>query len=852
MDRDAHPISDYRVLFSRGWLMVSERRADNGQWSAYRARLTLTYVDQNGKLAQMALLRHQDGNDPVRLDFNLVRPDLGVDQYDVTDEWTFTKTGGGLRTVTLLPFDPVLLPVNVVPSVQGILIADNVVKLSANLSTPGQSLSGSYAWTLERLDDAGAVVETIPLPAGLAVTKRLLHAGRYRATAAYTVDGPPQFTRAGMVEFTMQAPAPEVLSATVRDDRVLDGSLFLDLRLLQATRTDTFTVDVDWANDARGDVISKTYTVQCQDSGGNVPTCDTGPMILPEAAPTNANWSESPIFRIPAEQDFLPHVTVKITNGYGQVTTRSFPIVGDHRPSYDTMTPYGVMAAGKLSIIDLVEVYPSPLLTEGQNLSILPYFNSIVAQLPEGIRPDIEERNGHWYLQLTGHPQADAIGAYTFYFPFEQEPVGSGLRPPPALATLEIKAASATGYRSVLRGTPTEFADRQYRNTYPDYRVQVAQVLPDDEDVFEPFTGTVKCKLTAGPTVIFDKVCQPDAQFPWPTERLSDTFVASTYVESSTQPISTDGPYEVDLTTKFLNPTVTQVAGPAGWVRFQLALRDNLNLAVQPPFSASGYAVACSQDGGPFVPCLDGGTMDLPNAPGNHTLDVRVTAPDQAVTTERFNWTGNVVPPVDPPTEPPTGPPGPPTNPPTGPPSDPTLLATVTKQPGKASALTQVFRLVVNHGPTAVAPPFNSNGYAVRCVIDGGTAKPCFGPGTLRLPRVPGEHSLVVLITAPGGAATSRRVDWEVGTPQKKFVVAAPNKPREAGDQINIRARHLLPGEAYRLRIDGIVVASGRAGLDGRIEETVRIPATAGPGKVIVKLVGATRQRLGSDKLRVS
>ncbi|HCB03818.1 MAG TPA: hypothetical protein DEQ43_06150, partial [Nocardioides bacterium] len=108
----------------------------------------------------------------------------------------------------------------------------------------------------------------------------------------------------------------------------------------------------------------------------------------------------------------------------------------------------------------------------------------IAAQLPEGVHPDLEERGGHWYLQVAGTPQADAVGSYVFYFPFEQEPNGSGLRRAPALATVEIKAATAPGYRSTLRDTPTAFLDRQYRNKYPDYWVQVAQVRDDDEDDF--------------------------------------------------------------------------------------------------------------------------------------------------------------------------------------------------------------------------------------------------------------------------------------------------------------------------------------------------------------------------------
>lgn len=634
-DRDAHPVSAYRVLVSRNWLMVAERRTDTGTWSAYRPRLTLEYVDQNGTIAQMSLLRHQEGDQPTKIDFQLTRPDLAAPaNVAVVPEWTFTKPGGGTRTVGMLPFDLTLRPVNLVPSVQGILTADNVVRLSANLSTPGQSLPGSYAWTLERLNDDGTVAETIPLPAVASVTKRLTEAGRYRATPSYTVDGPPSFTRSGAIEFTMAPPEPEVLSAKIRDDRVLDGSLFLDLRLLQATRTDTFAVDVEWADDARGNVVSRTYSVTCQDSGGDVPTCDTGPMILPETAPTNENWSESPTFRIPDGQDFLPQVTVKVTNGYGQEVTRSFPVEGDHRPSYETMTPRVEMPAGTFSRVDVVEVFPSPLLVESQDLTILPYVSTIADQLPEGVLPDIEEREGRWFLQLKGSPQADAIGSYTFYFPFEQEPLGKALRPAPALATVEIKAATLPGYRSVLRSTPTEFLERQYRNVYPAYSVQVAEVLPTDDGEFGTFQGTVKCKLTAGPTVVFDKPCANNKPFPWPTERISDTLVASTYLESDTQQVSEDGPYTVDLGTKFVDPQVALVSTTATTARFRLTLRD-LNV-VQPPYA--GYTVTCSQDGGSFVACFKDGFQTLVRKPGAHTLRVRAKAPDGATTTSTTTW----------------------------------------------------------------------------------------------------------------------------------------------------------------------------------------------------------------------
>ncbi|MCR1781167.1 hypothetical protein KVF89_01350 [Nocardioides carbamazepini] len=653
-DHTGKQVSGYRVKVARGWLLVSTQYLGEAPSNVYEPRTSLRYRTPSGGSAMVSLWRDLNPEGSAKTRFVHTRPlAAGEDpivegasfEPTVSDTWTTSSIGFSPRTVRLdaAAAEPVVPPVSVVPSAQGSMVAGTDVRLKANLSDTSDG-SGTYAWTIQRLDESGAVAQIIAMPGNVPPNSsgfpvKLSAPGRYRAIVDYTDTSPVQHA-SGRVEFTVLPPEPEITGTsagdppTVRDDRVLDGSLSLDLRMKQNTPSDTFVVEVEWADDARGHKVVQTYDVQCVDTGSN--TCDTGPLPVPApgAPPTNPQWSASPTYRIPDDQNYLPQVTARITNGYGNTVTRVFPITGEHRPSYDDLTPSAAMPVGTFTRVDLVEVFPSPLLTESQNLTILPYVSAIADQLPAGVHADIERRAGHWYLQLAGTPQADAVGAYTFYFPFEQEPIGKALRPAPALATLEIKAATEPGYRAVLRGTPSEFLDRQYRNAYPAYQVQVAQVLEDEEDEYGTFSGTVKCRLTAGPTVVFDKQCAANAPFPWPTELYSDTLVASTYLESGSQPLSADGAYTVDLGTRFVDPVLTQVAAPAGKVRFGLSLRDRD--AVLPPYN--GYQVLCSVDSGVYAACFADGTLTLPLQVGVHRLDVRVVAPDQAVGTAQATW----------------------------------------------------------------------------------------------------------------------------------------------------------------------------------------------------------------------
>ena len=505
------------------------------------------------------------------------------------------------------------------------------------------------------------------------------------------------------------------------------------------------------------------------------------------------------------------------------------------------MTPYAEMPAGTFSVVNVVQVFPSDLFpppsTPGiEQLQIQPFMADLVEQLPPGVTPQIQQVNGEWWLQLRGEPTADSIGQWNFYYPFEQNvDVGNARRPAPALTTLEVVSSTAPGYRGIIRGAPQNLSDRVYRTDYPEWTVQAAQRLPGDEGEFTDFTGTVKCKLfsAASGNVVFDKPCTANAPFPWPAERVPGSQFASVYLESATEPISGDGPYEVNLIGNFLDPTLTvNPVGPADTtVSFKLRVDDVASFlgVVPPPFSASGYEVTCSLDGGAFAPCMDGGTYSLPKTPGAHALDVKVKAPDGATAVRRGTWDGGPFPPP--------------------PPVAAQLTAALTALPAKADALKARFDLAVGYGG-AVAPPYGAKGFTATCVMDGAKAVPCFDGGSLELLRVPGKHQLSVTVKATDGQTAAQSLAWQVATPKKTLTVKAP-ATAEAGTKIKIKASGLLPREKFVVKVAGEKVAKGEANDRGRVVRKVKLDGSLDAGKVKVVVLGATKKRTGKDIVKV-
>ncbi|MCW2783514.1 MAG: hypothetical protein JWP74_31 [Marmoricola sp.] len=745
--RSGSVISGYRVRFSRGWLMVAEV-APNGTVGAYAPRLSVDYVDQDNHTGKMSLLEHAAAGQVPQLQFQTTTPegtstpddpsDDGVDGA-LSDSFTYKQNTSEVETVTLQKAPPVVPTINVIPTAEGTMTVDHNILLKANASTGAPTTGVTYTWVLQRLGDDGSVAETLPDPGNaVAFQRRFSTPGKYRALVTLS-GGQASLPTSGRIDFVVAGAAPEIITSDIQDSRALNGALSLNLRMLQDTRPyaetnqtpvkDDFTVKVDWATAADGSTVSQTYQVQCSDAGEG--TCDTGPLTDgPPDAPTNANWSQSPTFFVGPTESYQPYVNVTITNAYGQVMKRVFPITpGDQRPKYASDIPSVQIPAGTSNdsdTYDVVQVFPATLTPMGasQDLTIQPYYDTIINQLPVGLRPNIVQKpNGDWWLQLEGSPSTDSIGTSTFTFPFEQEPIGSGISPPTALVNLEVKAAVQPGYRAILLGVPAEFTARRYRNTYPDYDVQVAEVLPGNQTNYTPFTGTVMCKLVSQGQTVFDKPCAQNKPFPWPSDRITDTgaMQATVYVESATQQISADGPYTATLSTQFLNNVIT------------------------------------------------------------------TTTPS-------------------------------------------------------ASALTQKFGLKLDDNGFILAP---YTGYTVTCSQDGGAYKPCFSNGTLTLARTPGAHKLTVRTVkpAPNAATTTTDFAWSVAAPAKTLGLKVPTGKKKRGSKVTITGSSMLPGEAYVVKIGGVVVARGTATSAGTFSRRVTVPRRLKAKKYNVVLTGANARR---------
>jgi hypothetical protein len=517
----------------------------------------------------------------------------------------------------------------------------------ANVSTPGQSAIGTYSWVIERLDETGAVAQTWTVGEGdnaFKFQRSFAQAGPYRVTARYrgTANGDP-FDTTGTVFFTVESPTPELYNSMLEepelsDDLALNGKLFLDLRMMQETPSDTLDVEIEWASTFGKDRIVEQYVVQCVPVGDG--TCETGALTQPLAAPVNPQWSSSPSYTIPQDQFFLPFITVRVTNSHGATVERVFEMPGDHRPTYSEYAPYVEMPVGTFSRINVTEAIPSPLQSD-QRLSIFPYVEAIQAQLPATVFPDLVEDNGQYFLELRGTPMADDIGLYSIEFPVEQLPLGSGLRAAPAIVTLNIVPGTEPGYRALLRGTPSALEDRYYRSTWPDWYVQVALVSEVASN--EAFTGTVRCQLLRFGQTVVDKRCDPDRPFPWPADLQDGDYQATVWTDSGTQQLA-GPPYTVTFNGQFVR-TDLSVKAPErrrDAAVFKLAINDRKFDAatgvVPSPFSDQGYRVTCSINGGTFKRCLDSGRMSLDKPSGRHTLRIKVTAFDGAVVRDSVRW----------------------------------------------------------------------------------------------------------------------------------------------------------------------------------------------------------------------
>ena len=651
-------ISANRVHLSRGFLMVAP--PVNFGYGTARPRPHVRYLDHAGVPHLMSIVLTTDANGDTRRRFALTEVGVTEDQTVISDEWEFQTLGGQQVTYQLEENPPVLPEIAVVPTIEGRPLPGQLLELRSHTSRP--LLNGDYAWTLERVADDGTTTP-VPLEPGtedsVAFQLDLEEPGNYRATVGYS--GPDDgsgkpYDVEGTVEFTIEVPQPQVVSAELVDDRLHDGRVFLDLRLAQETPGDTFDVEVEWADDNAGHRVVQDYTVTCANVAPE-PFCETD-TFQGTTNPTNPNWSTAPLLRLPVDQDFLPSVTMKVTNSYGGTVSQAFPIVGEHRAEYADRTPYVQMEVGRdygnPGVLDVTSVSPSDLIP-GASIDIEPFVNEIEAQLPEGAKIDQrDDGSGGTILELLGRVETGDIGLHTFSYPVQQtippsDPfLATGdANPPPASVTLDVVASTTPGaFRAIL--SPVEQDDPiTRRDGFPDVAVQVPYQTPlGDDPADDPaYRGGVLCQLTGSGQIVFTQPCAIDDPFPWPAG-LPDGDWKATVVALSFNPGETidPDPYEITFSTRLLKPTLTvhPASATAPTQRVSLAIEDFVQSTggrknIPPPFA--GYDVACRIDAAPtYSPCLASGSVEVPRTAGAHSLEVRVTAPDGAEVTRTASW----------------------------------------------------------------------------------------------------------------------------------------------------------------------------------------------------------------------
>lgn len=806
-DTEGRKLSGHRVHFSRGWLMDDPYVTGAG-YQGPTPKLSVRYRDHAGKHKMMSVVAHADDDGVLQHKFLLT----DGSQSEVSDSWEYLADGRQPRTATLVNQTPLLPELTVLPSVVGEMLPGRTLTFQANRSRPSEAMSGRYSWRIERFDADGDVVQTWTRTEAENLSgfqQRFDEVGAYRATASFRGNDVT-----GSVDFTIAAPEPEIMTAAVKDDRTLDGKLLLDLRLTEDVPNDTFDVEVEWADDLSGKPLVKNYTVVCRKL--NATACETDPLNAgPPTAPTNANWSESPSFRIPDDYDFLPHVTVKITNSHGREVTRVFPIVGDHRPRFADPAPYVQIPVGTFTRTRVVEVTPATVYPD-QRLTIRPYAEALAKRLPPGLQMELVQDGGRTYLEVFGQPESADLGLYTLAVPVEQEPEGAGVRATPARVTLDLRTSVTPGYRAYL--TNVAWGVHSHRSTWPHYYVDVA-FQGEQWGEQPPATADleVMCELRLNGSVLFSKECAAGKAFPWPKERMFGTYDAKVWAVG---PRATGAPYEAKVRATFIQPEFTRI-GPASATalseRLRLEFYDpkaaSIGAWIETPYSAHGYTVTCRVDGvGAFRPCFDKGTLDVPHTPGARKVDVRIADPDGAVLADTFTWTVTAGA----------------TKLAVAAPSGPFLAGRTV--PVTVSGLLPAETYQVRIGSVLAATgKADSRGRVTRSVV---------------VPRSVTEGSRALTVT--GAHARRAGTDTVTVVKAKKLRVTVKTKKIRRGATQVVRVKGLVKGEKVTVRYRGKVVSPTSLRANARGSVVVRFKIRAGKGRAVVKVRGAFTVRKGS------
>ena len=368
------------------------------------------------------------------------------------------------------------------------------------------------------------------------------------------------------------------------DDRLHDGKVFLDLRLAQETPGDTFEVVVEWADDNAGNRVVEDYTVTCRDLDPE-PACETD-TFQGTTNPTNPDWSAVPLMRLPVDQDFLPSVTMKVTNSYGGTVSQAFPITGEHRAQYADRTPYVQMEVGhdygSTDVIDVTTVSPSDLIP-GASIDIEPFVNEIEAQLPEGAKVDQrDDGSGGTILELWRRRPATSVCTrqatrcsrpfrrVTRCWPPAMRPAAASVTPTWSRAPPRVPSArSSRRWSRTSDRSPRRLPGRRHPGALPD-------PLGDDPADDPTYQGGVLCSSRRAA-----RPCSPSrarsTRLPLagrPARRGLEGDGRGAVVQPR-ETIDPD-PYEITFSTRLLKPTLTVHPAPATapTQRVSLAIED--------------------------------------------------------------------------------------------------------------------------------------------------------------------------------------------------------------------------------------------------------------------------------------
>jgi hypothetical protein len=116
-------------------------------------------------------------------------------------------------------------------------------------------------------------------------------------------------------------------------------------------------------------------------------------------------------------------------------------------------------------------------------------------------------------------------------------------------------------------------------------------------------------------------------------------------------------------------------------------------------------------------------------------------------------------------------------------------------------------------------------------------------------PSETGTAAYVLTATNASGTTTAQ-VAVPVALAPKRLGLGARSAVRD-DRPLRVKAYGLAPGEQYTIRLGGTRVESGRATRTGRVDDTVRVPASIDGGRRVLRVTGSLRDRTATRTVRV-